>query len=252
MVVNYLRKLLRANKTIYGVVARVYHHSRRLKQKICYSIRGVKYFDPIPYDGTGYYSQYGQDRILEILGLIVEDGVFVEIGANDPIVGSNSCYLEKHYGYTGISIDAIDYAADFREHRPGTTFIHCLIDKEREFVDFYKIEKQDGWEDKVSSIYPKILHHGKGFAAEKVTVPAMPLSKLCENLDRIDILMIDVEGHEINVLQSLDWRKNQPSVILAENTGEYFPKKVLENFLIQKGYVLTARIGTEDDIYVLH
>ena len=38
---------------------------------------------------------------------------------------------------------------------------------------------------------------------------------------KIDLLMIDVEGHEISVLQSIDWKKHRPKVLLVENNGEF-------------------------------
>ena len=51
-----------------------------------------------------YYSQANQDEFVFNILNKKTDGLFVDIGSNDPIVGNNSYFLEKS-GWTGICID---------------------------------------------------------------------------------------------------------------------------------------------------
>jgi hypothetical protein len=44
--------------------------------------------------------------------------------------------------------------------------------------------------------------------------------------------------------------KHHPKVILIENSGEFYPRKILKNYLMKKKYTLVARIGASDEIYV--
>ena len=178
-------------------------------------------------------------------------GVFVEAGSNHPMNNSNSYYLESKLGYSGISVDPIDYSELYRQHRPKTEFINAAIDSTRSSVILNLAKKNDGWEDQVSSLHSEVIAHGRGFEVQQVEVSAVTLASVCKNLSHIDLLLLDVEGHEIDVLNSLDWDRIQPDVVLAENTGEFYPRKLLEDFMINTGYRLVARIGSSDDIYQL-
>lgn len=90
---------------------------------------------------------------------------------------------------------------------------------------------------------------------QKKKVKALPLSKICNNLNVIDLLLLDCEGHELKVLQSFNWGAREegahwPKVILTENAGVFYPRKNLKNYLIKKNYSLIARIAASDEIYV--
>jgi len=41
-----------------------------------------------------------------------------------------------------------------------------------------------------------------------------------------------------------------PEVILIENNGHFFPRKKLQDYMINNGYKLYARIGITDDLYI--
>jgi hypothetical protein len=248
MFVNALRKILSPNRSIYNKLGRYYHGVLLFTSRINCALRGVRYFSPqTPYGD--FSSQFGQDKVLESLGFLKIGGVFVEVGSNHPVLNSNSYYLELHWGYSGISIDPIDYADLFKVHRPKTRFINVAIDKEASSVTLNLVKKEEGWEDQVSSLYDSVSTHGRGFKSIKTVVPADTLTNICNGLEHIDLLMLDVEGHEINVLQSFDWSHSQPDIILVENTGNFYPRHRLERFLTSKGYHLVARVGSSDDIY---
>jgi hypothetical protein len=247
--INLIRKFLKKNELVYFVCANLYHYYKNLWfHFICY-FSGCIYFKPVPPSGK-YKSQFGQCRVLEKLNLLVMRGVFVEVGGNHPVLNSNSYLLESKWKYSGISIDPIDYSKLFKDLRPRTKFINVAVDPFRKFVVINYIKNISGWEDQVSSIYNNILKHGRGFLSKKKKIKALPLSKVCKHLNVIDLLLLDCEGHEIQVLKSLNWVKHHPKVILTENSGEFYPRKNLKKYLIKKNYSLIARIGASDEIYV--
>jgi hypothetical protein len=53
-----------------------------------------------------FYSQYGQDIFISGLFQGKKDGVFVDIGAYDGIIMSNTYYLERELGWTGVCVEA--------------------------------------------------------------------------------------------------------------------------------------------------
>jgi hypothetical protein len=66
------------------------------------------------------YSQFREDvAVLDYFGQGYR-GVFVDVGANDGVVGSNTLLPEKH-GWRGVLVEpAAEAAAACRRNRPGT------------------------------------------------------------------------------------------------------------------------------------
>lgn len=248
--VNFARRILSRSRARYRIGAALYHRGRDFSVKWSCLLRGIKYFPPIGPDAF-YKSQFGQDRALELLGLLTPNGVFIEVGSNHPVNNSNSYYLEYVYGYHGISVDPVNYNDLFSLHRPRTDFVNAAIDSSKSVVKLNLVKKDDGWEDQMSSMHSAVISHGRGFQVEQLEVRAMPLAEVCKDLNHIDLLFLDVEGHELDVLKSLDWNRIRPAVVIAENNGQFYPRKRLEKFMAEKEYRLTARIGASDDIYKL-
>jgi len=249
MTVRLIRRALKGSP-FYGFFADVYHFCRNAFMRMSLVFSKVKYLPPLRPNGK-YHSQYGQDFHLENLGLLGKAGFFLEIGCNDPEFNSNTFYLESALDWSGVSVDALDYSAEFARLRPNTTFYQILVDEFEGQSDFYSVNNEDGWENQVSSVYEGALQLGKGFTANKVTLPTMPVRQIDKAYRPIDLCLIDVEGHEISVLKSIDWNIQKPRVILCENSGEFYPRQVLVGFLVSKGYAHVARIGSTDDIFVL-
>jgi hypothetical protein len=82
----------------------------------------------------------------------------------------------------------------------------------------------------------------------EVTVPVVPLRDVFSNNlaanQPIDFLTVDVEGRDIDVLQSNDWEKYRPKIVLVEILGEAMAR-VISNpvtlYLSDKNYVLYSK-----------
>jgi hypothetical protein len=74
-----------------------------------------------------------------------------------------------------------------------------------------------------------------------------PLSEILDKYlpqgQKIDFFTIDVEGHDMNVLESNNWEKYSPQYILIEGEGdfEHLDQNEIYLFLKQKNYKLIAR-----------
>lgn len=247
--IKNIRSILQKNKALYGISKKYYNVMRRIWMRLALSLRRIKYLEPKRVGGV-YYSQFGQEFYLEELGLLSRGGYFVEVGCNHPIINSNSHFLEHQCDFEGISIDAIDYSKEFESERPNTRFVRCIVDKEHGQGTFYHVRDEDGWENQVSSVHKETLTMGKGFKADTIELEKIPLRDLVDNEKEIDVLLIDVEGHEFSVLDSLDWNISKPRAIVVENNGDFYPRKEMEIYMSGKGYNLFARIGVSDDIYI--
>ena len=61
-----------------------------------------------------YYSQLGQDVF--VLNLLGKNGIYLEIGCEDPVVINNTYLLEKK-GWTGLSVDIVDYSEAWKSRK---------------------------------------------------------------------------------------------------------------------------------------
>jgi FkbM family methyltransferase len=160
-----------------------------------------------------FHSQFGEDRyIFENLEL-PHQGVFVDVGAGHPIYLSNTYFFEKN-GWEGICIDA-----DPSQYE--------LLKKERNQVQWAAISAEEG-EIEFSQSYlpsyssavnekeynPLLKVPFKGI----IKVPAFRLETILQkyNIEKIDLLDIDVEGTELEVWQTLDYEKHKPTVVILE------------------------------------
>ncbi|MBK7708118.1 MAG: FkbM family methyltransferase [Acidobacteria bacterium] len=146
-------------------------------------------------------------------------GTYVDVGCNAPIKYSNTFELYLQ-GWRGINIDANrDLIEECRRVRKQDTSICAAIsDSEREVV-FHKAKS-----DLVSTIdVERLVEWKKHFEfsdLDQETIITKTLSSILDaNLDPgrgIDLLTIDVEGHDFQVLSGLDLDRYRPKLIVVE------------------------------------
>lgn len=129
-----------------------------------------------------WHSQAGQDEWVH--GIVGDTGYFVDVGAHDGIVHSNTYALEQR-GWIGICIepnlDAFVVLASCRRADCSPMVV----------TDHNGIIEFDG------------VHVGSGFKT-----PCRSLTDIlveCEAPPFIDYISIDVEGHELEVLAGMDF-----------------------------------------------
>ncbi|GAB3195613.1 FkbM family methyltransferase [Pontibacter aydingkolensis] len=165
------------------------------------------------------YSQLGEDiAIKHILFefLNTNRGVYVDVGCNHPILYSNSF---KFYllNWRGITIDLNKKLVSLHkiERKDDIQVVSAVSDVVRE-VAVYEFES-----DLVNSIDEDFYNHNKEFFKTKNTSNKVVTKTLTQILDetsveKVDLLLIDVEGHDLNVLKSLDLDKYRPKLIVVE------------------------------------
>ncbi len=171
------------------------------------------------------------------------NGVFVEVGANDPTSPeSQSYHLETELGWTGLLIEPIPYLAQLaREERPKATVCEfaCTSPDKVGFLELLIPKVGDELMTGHASLEANIDEHNY-HEFENIRVEALALSTICSNnlIDDIDLLSIDVEGAELEVLLGADLQKFKPKLILLEDKHLYLVK---HRFLLKAGYVLAQR-----------
>jgi FkbM family methyltransferase len=161
------------------------------------------------------------DRKLE-RHLDLDGGFFVEAGANDGVNYSNTYYLERARGWSGVLVEGIPelYAACVR-HRPGAHVVNCAL----------VAPEDDGAPvtmhySNLQSIVDGALpydHVEAGLVSQdertyEISVPGRTLTSVLDDVapERFDLLVLDVEGYEPQVLRGLDLDRYAPRFALIE------------------------------------
>lgn len=217
----------------------------------------TKIFEMIDYEQRVLYSQHNQDQLVyDNFFKGKKDGFFCDIGGNHPLKINNTLYFEE-LGWEGIVFEPLPYMATlWKKHRKAKLFPFALSNTEGS-VAFTVVHGENDWEDMLSYI-DETAKVDYEYKKESITVKTKLLKNILdnENITLIDYMSIDVEGHELNVLQGIDFKKVRVNVITIENSfggaGEkrHYGDDLIRDTLIQNNFVFWGRIIGLDDIFV--
>lgn len=200
--------------------------------------------------GKKYYSQCGEDIILKNLFSKQKEGFYVDVGAYHPMHYSNTYLLYKK-GWRGVNIDPNPNSIQlFNWHRKQDINLNFGINKETVTKPYFVFNHQSC---NTFSLKQKDMMLKKSFIeliGEK-EVQCVPLQTLLDDHapnKEIDVLNIDVEGMNMQVLQSIDWSRTHPNVVCIEDDDFNFSDKnefgsEIFSFLIKKSYKLYTKVG---------
>lgn len=162
---------------------------------------------------------HGMDaRLDELLGR--DGGVFLEAGAHDGFTQSNTYYLERFRGWTGVLVEPVpELAKKAAKRRPRSHVARCaLVGPEQAgsnvTVSFGDLMSHIGEASEAS----KQAASDQGRESYKVDVEARTLNDVLDEagIQRLDLMVLDLEGHELDALSGLDLGKHPVSWLLIE------------------------------------
>ncbi len=197
--------------------------------------------------GKTSFSQEGEDILLSRIFEDRETGFYVDIGAHHPQRFSNTMFFYQK-GWRGINIDALPGSMEaFRKERPEDINLEIAVSDKVEELRFYIFN------DLALSTFSRTLAE-EYKQKDEYSVAGEILLKTCRLEDifiehllpgqRIDFMSVDVEGFEINVLKSNNWKIYRPQVILTEFLEfdfNNFPDTELYCFMKNNGYSFFAK-----------
>ena len=191
-----------------------------------------------------HHAFYAED--VSIARLLPQDhaGFFVDVGCYHPVKYNNTYALYKR-GWRGINIDIDQIKVDgFNWLRPKDTNITCAVSNTTGSITFYS----KGLYSLTSTLDPEFVGNKAGYIEQ--TVPCQRLTDIIDQSQfkdtPIDLLSVDVEGHDLQVLQSLDFDRYDPALIAVETHRALFTEVTdlpLYQYLIEKNYTLVAWCG---------
>jgi len=190
------------------------------------------------------YSVHGEDLLLENLLRHQVQGFYVDVGAHHPFRFSNTYLLYKK-GWHGINIDPLPGGMKiFQEHRMRDINLELAVSDEEQSLAYYMFENPAF----NSMSYEEVKTREKPIMGE-VSIETTTLESILDTYldDRqpIDLLNIDVEGHDIHVIDSNNWEKYRPKYVLVEDLSFSYEKlsnSLLYNKMTDLGYELIANV----------
>ncbi len=178
-------------------------------------------------------------------------GYFVDIGAGDGIIGSNTFLLEKFYNWQGICVD------------PNPTFLKSLCGSRDCLISDLAVYKQSG---KVLPFKHLQQHrtefigwHFRSGLAENVDktsvqfddhrVYSITLNDLLELYaapKEIDYISIDTEGSEVDILGNFDFDKYIIKFFTIESNNEENRNKVID-IMSKNKYNIIEDLESKED-----
>ncbi len=158
------------------------------------------------------------------------EGFYVDCGANDGVLQSNTLRLEKERGWGGILIDASASAIErCKQNRSDeVNIIICAAlsspAKENSLV----------WGDFDGDLRGSVgVRYNRGAPITSVECICLTTILKYYNIQHIDLWSLDVEGHELEALEGLDFSYCSPKMLVIEINGDTSP---IESFLKERGY----------------
>ncbi len=173
------------------------------------------------------YSSNGVDLLVNYLFKDHKKGVYVDVGAQHPI-SNNNTFLLFERGWSGVNIDLDKENINlFNISRPKDFNLNYAISSNegRKKLFFYHDKSP------VNTLDEEVSKYQKAKVKEIKEIDVLPLNKALSftNYEKINLLNIDVEGHELEVLKGLNFDKYKPEVIVVEFLDLKMKKLELKN-----------------------
>lgn len=203
---------------------------------------------------TEQYSQLGQDVLALFCFGSDKPGFFVEFGACDGIIMSNTFLLETYHSWNGVLVEPVPYYNRVLKNKRDCIIVDdvCVSDKSDEIVQFLEVRdfqcvsgmKSDAFKDSWAGV-----RKDNANTFDVKTISLKDLLDTYAKKDYIDFLSIDTEGSEFKILNAYDFSTQFGLITVEHNHTEN--KVPIENLLKEKGYIqILANLSRHDSWFV--
>ncbi|MDR3193366.1 MAG: FkbM family methyltransferase [Treponema sp.] len=202
-------------------------------------------------DGPWFQGQADQDVLAYLYFKGKRTGFFLDIGAYDGKTYSNTYALEQ-LGWKGVCLEPLpDAFARLRRNRRCDCYNLAMSDEPGKGVDFIRaagVETLSGLESKMAPTHKDWIVREKG-AVERIKVNTVTFGDLMgryPGINLIDFLSLDVEGAEMSILESIDFRAYRFGLISIESIDETpGESEKLRTFMRERGYGVLLDVGLD-------
>lgn len=199
-------------------------------------------------DGS-YFSQAGQDRVIDRVLQGKTGGVFADIGGYDGMTGSNTLFFEVFRGWSGILVEPSPTQLRKAEQVRRCPCLGYAVAGRAADMEFMEItEGYTQMSGFLESYDRDLLARVRGDARHKEEIHQLKAKPLADilveaGLSQIDFLSLDVEGGEMDILQNFPFKDFDIELWSIENNSQ---SSVLPEFMLDHGYDLIEFAGVDD------
>ena len=195
-------------------------------------------------------SQFGEEKF--VLSFFDKEykGKFLDIGCFHPTRHNNTYKMYKN-GWRGINIDLNPLTIElFNFIRRKDININAAISNNEENKTLYFVDELNT-QNTLEANHLSFLKNHHNLKEEEISHQEIKTKKLDKILDTynfndIDFMNIDVEGHELNILNSIDFNKYRINFICIEMIDHNDQAKLINeklNIILEKNnYVLQKKL----------
>ena len=198
-----------------------------------------------------FFSQFGQDKIIKNYFFHnKKNGFFVEIGAFNGISGSNCFHFEKFLSWEGIAFEPSNIQYEKLKKNRNCHLINKALAPEEKEVEFLEVE--EGYTQMSGILGEKFItedtiKNDPRSKTNKILITTTTFEKSVPPDRDIDYLSIDIEGGEMELLDSIDFEKYSIKVISVENNS---PEKInFKKFFDKLDFIYFDRVGQDEIFY---
>ena len=215
-------------------------------------------------------SQLGQDIFVNAHTNKSNNNFFVEFGATNGIIHSNTYILEKELNWNGILVEpASIWHKELTKNRNCIIDKRCIYPKTGEEMEFLIVKNENNSDYIYNGIDPepglsslKEYANNGDWASEvrlknskTEIVETITLNDLLDFYNapnEINYLSIDSEGSELDILKSFNFSKRKIQIISVEHNYHPINREEIHNILCKEGYKrVFEKISKFDDWYIL-
>lgn len=200
-----------------------------------------------------FHSQSGQDKYMYhyFFRDYNKPGFFIELGALDGILISNSLFFEEKLGWDGICIEPTErHFKNLLKQRKCFKFDDVVYDEEKEII-FYSAppccDSLNGIKEKYDKRHldridrETLQYNYKKDDITEIKKKTRTMSSILNEVGvkDIDFLSLDTEGSELNVLKSINWNDTNIKVICVEDN---YGNMELHQYLNKLNYTFFLRL----------
>lgn len=175
------------------------------------------------------YAQNFEDVMLWRALKNIENGFYIDVGANDSNIDSvTKVFYEQ--GWHGINIEPVSaHHVCLQTERPRDINLNCAAGSKAGEIEIWECEVR-GWATSNESVIKQHIQAGLKGTYHKVLVRT--LANICAEYVKGDIhfLKIDVEGFEKEVLMGADFQSFRPWIVVVEATMPNSTEQVYERW----------------------
>jgi FkbM family methyltransferase len=186
----------------------------------------------------------------------------LQIGANDGNRYDPYKKLIERYGFRGVLVEpdpvVFEKLKKNYENQPQLSFENVAIGKTPGHLPFYLLQSPEGERDAFSvyssldlnavKVARKRNFRGKRFSIVESEVPVITFKELLvrNKIEEISLLAVDTEGYDYEILRTIDFKKESPSIIEFEHAClSPHIERDCQAMLLSNGYKLIRGFGSD-------